>query len=212
VSRFDPRTGIQLQKFEMDRTAAAAKAQEEAYKADLQRRAAVGDKAALAELAGIDIGAWSTLNNAQIADFEKNIDFIGNAALQVSQLPEAQRPAAWDAYINQGVRLGMRDIGQYAGQYSPDALNAVLAQANQTKAFIEMTRPDLRVIPEGGDLVNVRDPEAVREFQANARAQPIADSSEYDRLPPGAQFIDPNGNIRVKQGGAGGNVSGNFRP
>jgi len=164
VSRFDPRTGIQLQKFEMDRTAAAAKAQEEAYKADLQRRAAGGDKAALAELAGIDIGAWSTLNNAQIADFEKNIDFIGNAALQVGQLPEEQRPAAWDAYIQQGVRMGMQDIAQYAGGYSPEALNAVLAQANQTKAFIEMTRPDYSAVPFDADLVNKRDPAAIEAF------------------------------------------------
>lgn len=211
VTRHNPMMGMQLQDREAERAAAAAKAQEQAYAADLQRRAAGGDKAALAELAGIDISAWNTLNNAQKSAFEQNIDFIGNAALAVSQLPKANRPAAWDAYIEQGVRMGLGgELAQYVGQYSPDALNAVLASAGQTKTFLDMERPSYQVVPQGGDLVNTRDPEAVKEFQAGVRAGPHAGV-----VVNGFRFRSGNPNDRNNwepEGGAGGNVSGGFQP
>jgi hypothetical protein len=38
----------------------------------------------------------------------------------------------------------------------------------------------------------------------------VTDAASYAAVPPGAQYRDPDGNVRTKPGGAGGDASGNF--
>ena len=195
------------------------KQQQQALVMDLQGRAAQGDKAALAQLAGIDLNAWDKIGDNQRQQIAKQVDFVGNAALAVSRLPPEQRPAAWDSYIQQGVAAGFTDLAQYQGRYSDEALNGALAQAGMIKQFIDMNEPKYQVVPEGGALVNTNDPAAVQSYvngmapQASpggAVAAP-ASKAEFDALPPGTQYRAPDGSMRIKGGGAG-NGTGNFRP
>lgn len=171
VARYDPQAGIKLQQFEMQRQEEAAKVEQQRRAADLQRRAAAGDQAALAELAGIDLDAWSKLDGRTKQDAKERFDFIGNAALAVSRLPEANRAAAWDAYVMQGVQMGMPELQQYVGQYSPDSLNAVIAHAGLVKTFIDMNEPRYTVVPAEAQLVNTRDPNVIAGFTGQGGMQ-----------------------------------------
>jgi hypothetical protein len=159
--------------------------------ADLQRRAASGDPTALGELAGIDIDAWGKLNTAERQQHEQRVKVIGQAALAVSQLPPEQRPAAWDSYIGQ-LSQQYPELAEYRGQYSEQALMGAIAQSEQMGKFFELSRPSYQVIPEGGVMVNTRDPSAVQQYAGGNIPPPAT-------LPPDFDF----GN-----GGPGGSPSG----
>lgn len=169
------------------------KRQQEAAVADLQRRAAGGDRTALAELAGIDIDAYDKLADNERVGTKERVSAIGQAALAVSQLPPEQRPAAWDGYIDQ---LSQRypELAEYRGQYSEQALMGAIAQAEQMGKFFELSDPRFQVIPEGGTLVNTRDPAAIQQYMEGLGNIP----------PPPAGFTLDN------PGGGVGNGTGGF--
>lgn len=181
----------------------------------LTAAAAQGDKSAAAQLAGVDLDAWSKIDTHQRAQIKDRVDYIGQAALAVSRLPEGQRAQAWDQYIDQGVQAGHDDLAAYRGKYSPDALNAAIANAGQVKTLIDLTEPHYQTVPEGGSLVNTNDPAAVQSFvngQPAANIARPASKAEFDALPPGAEFIAPDGSHRQKPGGQTARPSGTFRP
>lgn len=184
--------------------------------ADLQTRAAAGDKTAMAQLAGVDYDTYDKMADNQRQDLHARVDAIGNAALDISQRPPEQRAAAWDAYIDQ-LSPQYPELAPLKGQYSEEKLNAAIAQAGQTKEHLDSLRPHYTVLPNGADMVNDRDPAAVAAIAARnaglATATPpvqVKSIAEAHALPPGTQFIDPNGVHRVVPGGTGGNVSGGF--
>lgn len=128
-------------------------AQVEQQKADLQRRAAGGDQAALAELAGVDFQAWNALDTKSKTEVKRRADYLGQAGLAVAQLPDLeQRAQAWDQAVMQGVQMGFADLAQYQGQYSDQALQGVLANAGMIKQFLDGQKIDYKVIPQGGYL------------------------------------------------------------
>lgn len=128
------------------------KAMQQQQAQDLQRRAAQGDQGALAELAGVDLDAWSKLDTRTQGEIKRRNDFMGQAALAVSQLPPAQQPQAWDSYVQQGVQMGFDDLAQYQGQYSPEAVRGLLAGSGLVKQFLDTQKIDYKVIPQGGYL------------------------------------------------------------
>lgn len=181
--------------------------------AELQRRAASGDQSALAEMAGIDLDAWDKISDNDRARVKESVDAVGQAALRISQLPEAERPAAWDAAVDQ-LSTRFPDVAQYRGQYSPEALASAIDQAKLVTQFFELERPNYTVVPRDADLVNERDPEAIRQFiEGRSAALPtIANPDEARALPPGTEFRTPDGRIMRVPGGGGSNATGTFRP
>lgn len=135
-------------------------AQAEAREADIRRRAAQGDPQAMAEMAGFDLDAFRGLRSDEREDIETRVGALGQAALQISNMPPEQRAAAWDASVQQ---LSQRwpELAQYAGQYSEQALNGVLQQAELVQTAIQNARPSYMAIPQGGTLVDTRNPQAV---------------------------------------------------
>lgn len=89
---------------------------------------------------------------------------VGQAALQIAQLPEAQRAAAWDNSIDYLVGQGWDGLAQFKGKYSPQSLMGVISEAGLANELRQATQPSYQVIPEGGTLVNTRDPGAVQQF------------------------------------------------
>jgi hypothetical protein len=180
----------------------------------LQRRAAGGDRGAQAELAGIDLDAWDKITDNDRARVEQSTTAVGQAALRISQLPEAERPAAWDAAVDQ-LSTRFPDIAQYKGRYSPEALASAIDQAKLVNDFISLSRPSYQAIPEGGTLVNTRDPAAVQTYMqgmGSSTRPKVATPEEARSLPPGTEFETPDGRILRVPGGGGGNVTSNFRP
>ena len=167
--RFAPQQAYQL-----------SQQQRQQQKADKERdvkvRAAKGDKAAIAELAGIDWDAWTKIGQRDKDAIKARNDYMGNAALRISQAPEAQRPQLWDAAVQQGVQLGYSDLASFQGQYSPQSLEALIANSGQVAKLFELEKPNYQVIPEGGTLVNTRDPAALQQVaNQNSSAANMAD-------------------------------------
>lgn len=202
VMRVDPRLGIQLRRD----TAAQEQA---ARKADISRRAASGDQTAMAELAGLDLGAWRGLSADQKKAADEQTTVFANAALDVLNYPPEQRNAALNAYID---RFNNPELEQYRGlqgQQLEQALRSVVAQSNMITKLHEAEQPRYQVVPEGGVLVDTRNPEAVGQFRQGGNVPRVSDEASYNALPPGSQYYDPNGNLRTK-GGTAGNGGGGF--
>ncbi len=201
LAQYKPELAITVHKDQVDR----------AKKLELQRlsaAAAQGDRSALAQLAGIDLDAYDKLADNQRQGLHTRVEVIGNAALDVASRPEAERPAAWDAYIDQ-LSQQYPELAPLKGQYSPERLNAAIAQAGQTQTHLNSLRPDYMAIPPGGTLVDTHNPAAVSQFQGGD--VPIVSSPEEARkLPPGSMFRTPDGRTLRVPGGAGGNAGGNF--
>jgi hypothetical protein len=175
-----------------------------ATQADLQRRAAGGDRTARAQLAGIDIEAWDKLEDNDRQTATERAAVVGQAALRISQLPPEQRPAAWDQTIDQ---LAPRypELAEYKGQYSEEALMSAIDGAKLVNDFFMLERPRYQAVPLDNALVNTNDPAAVAAF-ASGQGTPTAPvrvntPQEAAGLPPGTRFVDPNGIERVVPGG-----------
>lgn len=117
---------------------------------------------------------------------------VGQAALLISQQPEQARPQAWDQAIDQLVGMGWDGLAQYKGKYSPQSLQAVIAQSGLANEFISGQQPKYMAIPEGGTLVNTRDPSAVSQFGGQAPQPPQPPTS-------GGNFTDINGASQLLQ-------------
>lgn len=213
IAQHDPYTGIQIGRYEQQRSAAAQEQEREALRRQLVGRAAQGDKKAQAALWFEDPDIAMKLDDRQAAEAVKGYEFIANAAFDLSQLPPEQRPAAWDQYIQQGVQMGFDGLAQYQGRYSEQALNSIVAKAGQMQELQTFMRPSYQAVPYDSTLVNTRDPNAVAQFAGGGQQQgapmQISGEADYNALPPGAEYIDPQGNRRVK-GGTAGNGGGNF--
>jgi len=206
----DPELGMQLMDREAQRKQMLLAKTQQLQAQQVRERAAAGDPQATAQLAGIDFDAWTKLDAHQKAAVKDSNDYIGQAALQISQLPEAQRPAAWDAAIDQGTQMGFDQLAQYKGRYSPDALNAVLAHAGQMKQFLDLTRPQYMTVPEGGMLVNTRDPAALQQTQQGIPPEAIDALKKGEGTPEQFDALFGSGAAAKVMGGASGNAGGGF--
>lgn len=192
------------------------KAEQDTQEKALIGRAAQGDEAAMLALWGVNYDAASKLDETSKKNALAGINYISEAAFQIVQLPPEQRPAAWDAYIDQAAGR-FPGLMQYKGKYSEESLNSIVAQAGKTKDFQQFQQP--RYIPVGEQglqgLQYGRPMEGGRMLAPQAPAQQgniptVRTPEEASKLPPGTQFYDPNGVLRTVPGGAGSNTSGGF--
>jgi hypothetical protein len=93
------------------------------------------------------------------------------AADQMKQLGElalmADTPEKWDAYAMQYAQQGHPEAMQFVGKFSPAARAVLIAQAGKANEFIAQNEPKYMAGGEYG-VVNVRDPNAVRAYNAAA--------------------------------------------
>jgi hypothetical protein len=169
---------------------------------DLTGRAAMGDSDAMGQLAGIDVDTWMKLDDRTRQRVKQGTEFMGQAVLQVSQLPEQQRAQAWASLVQQAEAGGM-DIPPQYERYSPQALNAAAAEAGTMQKMLEQFEPDWHLSPNGG-MVNFRDPQSIRDYSAwMAKGGPAATAPPPATLPPDFDF---------GTGGPTQPASGGFRP
>lgn len=193
VMAANPEVGLKLR-------ADAEKRSKEAQLEEVTRRAAGGDKAAMAELAGIDLDGWRGLSKDQRDAADQQTTVLANAALDILQRPPEQRAAVWDAYIDQ-LSATMPDLARYKGQYSEQSARAVVAQSDMITKLHEAEKPNYRVVPEGADLVDIDNPSAIQGYQAGTPRQ-------TKQVGGKSYFQDENGDWY--EGGAAGNRGGTF--
>lgn len=184
-------------------------AQQAAQLAATRRGAAAGDPQALIDLAGVSVDEYFKFDKQTREQVEKGIEVIGQAALL------ADNPQKWDQTVQQ---LGP-EFAQYMGRF--DLREGVVSKAKLAKEFIDINQPKYQVIPEGGTLVNTRDPAALAQVAGqNAAPQaavpngPDADDIAMLKQNPNAaaQFDEVFGPGAAQRalGGGGGNSTGNF--
>lgn len=175
----------------------AAKVQAE--KKDAYRRYGLGDRSALVDVWGFDPDVAMKLTDQQLGKAKEGVDFIANAAFNIVKLPEEQRAAAWDAYIERGVGMGFDGLAEYRGGYTPDALNSLVAQAGQTQKFETYQQPRYVAVGETG----LQPTQFGRPTGDIVGAAPVPATTSLPPLPPGSRLL-PEG------GGGGAPASGGF--
>jgi len=218
VTRHNPMMGMQLQDREAERAAAAAKAQEQEMERRITFAALNGDPEARKQLAYYNAPFYLQLDDRNKAVVDQTMDAIAQQAFTILQRPpEQQGPMLQQAL--QALQAQGLDTSQFALTGDPAGdLKAALAMTGKLEAWEKFAQPNYAQVGEGG-LVGfqygqpIQQNGQVQNFappQQNGNLPQVFDGGGYESLPPGAQYVDPNGNVRVKPGGAGGNVSGNF--
>ena len=185
--------------------------------ADLSARAQAGDTDAAHQLYGIapEIAQhFDTQTQAKLAAGQKA---VGEAALRVSLLPDAQIPAAADQVIDE-LSPQFPNLAQYKGVIKTRAdLNRVIDQAGLTKEDMENHTPKYQAIAPGGGLGQTNPnagpvgwaPGMAPQNTGGAPAQPKT-KADLDALPNGTHYIAPDGTQWIK-GGAGPQTPLTFR-
>lgn len=207
IAQHNPQLAAQHQ-----RQQAEQRAQQQ--EADLTRRAMAGDPEALNQLATVNFDRWNTLSTDQRKAIEEENKMYGNAAMDVLNLPPAQRSQAIMGYANRFNSPEIAAIADLPPQEQEAALRAAVAEAQMTEKLIAMERPDYMAVEGTADLVNVRDPQAVAQVaaarQGRAAPQPIpkqvGDATYYQNPETGEWFDNP----QEAMGGGAGNSAGGF--
>ena len=189
LARYDPQAAYQVQGRQQQSQQAAAEA-------DARRGAVAGDQQALQALAGFNFDDYLKLDKRAQEQTKQGIEVIGNLALM------ADTPEEWDDTVQQ---LAQADptFNKYIGRF--DLRQSVIAQAGQAKEFIAQNEPRYQVIPEGGMLVNTRDPAALAQVGAGgAPAAPQGGISEDQAAPiiqnaMQSKIISPEDFARIQQ-------------
>jgi hypothetical protein len=141
-------------------------AQQQARQAEVRMGAVRGDAQALEQLAGIDLNEYRQLRDDQKQAAKQGLETIGQLALM------ADTPEEWDEIVG---KLAQADpsFAKYQGRF--DMRESVIAQTGQAVELLKQQEPRYQVVPEGGMLVNTKDPAALQQAAQQAQAT----------LPPG---------------------------
>jgi hypothetical protein len=182
------------------------------------------DPKALAELAKSDPSSAMEFrkqnieyNKAQLAQHQDSILKGAEILRQFNPTDQAGYTQALAAAQHAGI-----DISQVPQQFDPQYVQGVIHIADALKP---QSSDGLKIItPQPGGGAYGYDPRTQRAttiIQPNDNpaltGQPVGqgmphvtDQSSYDAVPPGAQYMSPDGHIRTKQGGQTGAPSGGF--
>lgn len=149
--------------------------------AKLVQQALGGDDAALGQLATVNFDKWKTLDGQVKAQALQEAQTFGNAALDILQVPYQQRQGRIIGYAQQFPEFAdkINELAYLPQAEQDAALRGVLADAKMIGKLHEMERPSYQAIPEGGTLVNTRDPNAVQQFQGGGQ-QAMPSISDID--------------------------------
>lgn len=195
LMKFAPRQAYALQQ----QRAEQAKAEEQRQ---IRMQAAQGNPAAMVQLSGINLDEFRALRGDQREAAKQGIDTIGQLALM------ADNPQKWDSIVGQ---LAQTDpaFRQYIGRF--DMRDAIIAQAGQAKALLEQQEPKYQVIPEGGTLVNTRDPAALQQVANQNAPANMGDLQAQAEAAIKAGADPAKVRARLQElGGAASNGGGNF--
>jgi hypothetical protein len=117
---------------------------------------------------------------------KRQTDFMGQAVLDVSRLPESQRAQVWSDYVRQAESSGM-DIPTHYEQYSPQALRSAAAESGVMKELLAQFEPKYTNVVPGTDAVNINPRAAIDPFSGSGIAsEPV--NNERPSLEEFARF------------------------
>lgn len=178
---------------------------------ELAARAAAGDHAAAHELWTANPELAQHFDERDQKALKEGMSAIGDAALRISTLPDAQIPAAADQAID-ALSQQFPNLAQFRGHIKTRAdLNGVLDQTGMTEKALEMQRTHWQARPgQGGALIPTdymgnrldgADPHAASYEPSGGGDSPIAPGTTVNgKKFKGGDYRDPN---NWEAGGAG---------
>lgn len=189
------------------------------------------------ESAGKFMAGLKNMDEAEVKRFQVRNDAMASAALYLRKLPPDQRPGAFKMLMPRMMEAGWTEEELADADLDDMALMGYAALGMDYEKAVKQDleerkfrAPKTVAVAPGGSLINVtpvldgtgnitgtKAEYAVEPFQGGGEqpqgeagiAQPKS-KAEYDALPPGAQYRDPNGVLRMKPGGGSGNAASGF--
>ncbi len=149
---------------------------------DLRARAANGDRAAAAELVRYEPNEANSIASNRRAYEGQMVTAAASLAQQVLAAPPEQRAGIYQSQIP----ILAQRFPELAGhEYSDELMYSTINEAGQWQEYNRSQQPDYMAIPEGGTLVNTRNPQAVQAFQGGGpQAQPAPAPQTQIRVTP----------------------------
>lgn len=184
------------------------------------------DPQALAVLAAVDPASAMQFRQQQIeytkAQLAQHQESILKGAEIVRQVqPKDQR--SWDQARALAAQIGI-DISQVPTEYNPEYVSGLTSLADALKP---QASDNLKIItpqPGGGaygwdprtnsttTIIQPNENPALAGQPVGGNLPRVTDQRSYDAIPPGTQFMTPDGRVRIKQGGQSVAPAGPFQP
>lgn len=126
---------------------------------------------------------------------------IGRVAQALTTVPVAQRQQELQRFLPMLQAQGITPDEIAGADLSDHGLNRYVSLAQSINDQIAAARPSYQVIPEGGTLVNTRDPNAVRQFSGGGQGGSI-EAQAQAAIAAGADPAAVQARLRQLQGGA----------
>lgn len=204
LAQFDP-------KFAIERKQAMAEKQRADQERQILGAALNGDPVARQKLAYVNSEMYLKLDDRQKKGVDTLMGSIAQQAFHILQMPrEQQEPALQQAL--QGLQAQGIDTSQFKMSGNPEVdLRSALAITGKLEDWEKFSEPKYVPVGEGGlQGLQYGQPIGGQPMQPGGQMPHIATEDDYNRLPPGATYIDPSGHQRTKAGGPTQPASGGF--
>lgn len=185
------------------------------------------NQAALAALAEADPETAMKFQHQQIEQHKALLTQHQDSIVKGAQIIRQFNPKDQQSYtaaLAAAQAMGV-DISQVPQQYNPQYVDGILKAADALKPESGDNMKFLTPQPGGGaygydprtgqitTLIQPNDNPALAGKPVQQGGPPqVRDQASYDAVPPGAQYMTPDGQIRVKQGGQSVAPAGPFQP
>lgn len=173
------------------------------------QRAASGDYrgAQQAAVAGGDFdlaGQIQRLNAGQLEQLKAQGEAMGRVAYSLKPLPETQRRQALMQAAGGLRAAGFSDEELANADLSDGGLNGYIALSTSINDQFSQSQPRYQVIPEGGTLVDTRNPDAIRSVSQPSQGAGSADleAMAQQAIAAGADPAAVRARLQQMQGGA----------
>lgn len=177
------------------------------------------------ETGGKVASALKTMDEINLKRHQEKNDILGAAAHVLAKVAPAERARQLAIMAPQLKAMGWSDQELANANLSDEGLRAYQGTAIDFDKMIDnelaerkfMAGDNVAVVA-GGNVANIK-PDGSAKWIVGGGGAPSSEGlprpqgkADVDALPPGTQFIAPDGTIRTKPGGGGSNVTGGFRP
>lgn len=201
----DPQAMADLEQYAPDKAAGMYQQQNQARaQQDMIGKAMQGDPQANAQLMTQFPELWSKMDGVTKDKVKKANDFMGQALFQIQRTSPDQQAVMWDNYVRQAEASGI-DIPTQYERYSPEAMQALAAEAGLTSKLIEAVEPKTIAVPAGGTIYEIAPGGSPQAMMGQAPQSPqtptgnVGNHMALDGFARLAQSMGPQGAINYQR-------------